>query len=149
MNETQSAVGQVQLRKLDSLNERRRENAHYMTELLGAIEEITPPYESPYGKHVFHLYNCLFDGSKIGATARDLIRILVNEEGIQSGGGLNMPNYLHKLYRDRGYEKGICPIAEEKHEQSFSLPMGPRLTQEDLDTMVNAVKSAVYKLKHQ
>jgi perosamine synthetase len=148
MNESQAAVGRVQLRKLDSLNERRREKAHYMTELLGQVEEITPPYEAPYGKHVFHLYNCLFDGSKFGATARDLIHTLVHEEGIQSGGGLNMPNYLHKLYRDRGYQKGICPIAEEKHEQSFSLPMGPRLTHDDLDTMVNAVKSAVYKLKH-
>ncbi|MEM7112508.1 MAG: DegT/DnrJ/EryC1/StrS family aminotransferase [Chloroflexota bacterium] len=148
MNETQSAVGRVQLRKLDSLNERRRQNAHYLTEHLGMIEEITPPYEAPYGKHVFHLYNCLFDGSKFGATSRDLVRILVNEEGIQSGGGLNMPNYLHKLYRDRGYQKGLCPIAEEMHTRSFSLPINPRLTREDLDTMVAAVKSAVYKLKH-
>lgn len=148
MNESQSAVGRVQLRKLDSLNERRRELAHYLTEHLGVIEEITPPYEAPSCKHVFHLYNVLFDGSKFGATARDLIHTLVQEEGIQAGIGINMPNYLHKLYRDRGYKRGLCPVSERIHQQSIGLPMYPRLTREELDMIVDGVKNAVYKLKH-
>ena len=148
MNETQAAVGRVQLRKLDRLNERRRQHAHYLTERLAEIEEITPPYEAPDCKHVYHLYNILFDGSKFGATARDLIHILVYEEGIQASTGLNMPNYLHHIYRVRGYKRGLCPVAERVHQQSVGLPMYPRLTREDLDTVVEAIKSAVYKLKH-
>lgn len=148
MNESQSAVGRVQLRRLDSLNARRRELADYLTEHLGIIEEITPPYEAANCKHVFHLYRVLLDGSKFGATARDLIHILVNEEGIQAGAGLNMPNYLHKLYRDRGYKRGLCPISERIYEQSIGLPMYPRLTFGDLDMVVKGVKNAIYKLKH-
>lgn len=147
MNETQAAVGRVQLRKLDRLNERRRAAAHYLSERLGEIDEITPSYEAPNCKHVFHLYNILFDGSKFGATARDLIHLLVYEEGIQASTGLNMPNYLHQIYRVRGYQRGLCPVAERVHAQSVGLPMYPRLTQDDLDTIVEAVKSAVYKLK--
>lgn len=146
MTEAQSAVGRVQLRKLDHLNERRRAAAHYLSAQLGEIDEITPPYEDPNCKHVFHLYNLLFDGSRFGATARDLRRILIHEEGIQTG-SLNLPNYLHQIYRVRGYKRGECPVAERVHEQSVQLPINPRLTQEDLDTMVNAVKSAIYKLK--
>ncbi|HBY99151.1 MAG: DegT/DnrJ/EryC1/StrS family aminotransferase [Ardenticatenaceae bacterium] len=147
MNEAQAAVGRVQLRKLDSLNERRRASAHYLSEKLGELDEITPPYEDPNCKHVFHLYTCLFDGSRFGATARDLRRVLIHEEGIQAG-TLNLPNYLHQIYRVRGYKRGECPVAEQVHEQSVQLPMYPRLTQDDLDTIVAAVKSAIYKLKH-
>lgn len=147
MNESQAAVGRVQLRKLDSLNERRRAAAHYLSERLGEIDEITPPYEDPNCRHVFHLYNVLFDGAKFSATARELRHVLIHEKGIQAS-SLNMPNYLHQIYRVRGYQRGLCPIAERVHEQSVGLPMYPRLTQDDLDTIVDAVKSAVYELKH-
>ena len=107
--------------------------AHYLTERLGEIEEITPPYEDPDCKHVFHLYNILFDGSKFGATTLDLRHILNHEEGVQAAAGCNMPNYLHQIYRVRGYQRGLCPIAERVHEASVGLPMYPRLTQDDLD----------------
>ncbi len=147
MSEVQAAVGRVQLRKLDRLNERRRANAHYLSERLSEIDEIIPPFEDPNCKHVFHLYNVLFMGDKFGAAARDLRKILIYEEGIRVS-GLNMPNYLHQIYRVRGYKRGLCPVAERVHEQSVQLPINPRLTQDDLDTIVNAVKSAVYKLKH-
>ena len=148
MNESQAAVGRVQLRKLEGLNKRRRDAAHYLTERLEEIDEITPPYEDPDCKHVFHLYNILFDGSKFGATLPDFRHILNHEEGIQTAPGCNMPNYLHQIYRVRGYPRGLCPVAERVHEASVGLPMYPRLTQDDLDTIVAAVKSAVYKLKH-
>ena len=148
MNESQSAVGRVQLKKLDKLNEKRRQFAHYMTDQLLNIDEITPPHEADYCKHVYHMYTLLFDGLPFGVKTRNLIDKLNKEKGIQSGGGINMPNYLHKLYRDRGYKKGICPIAEKTHSQSFSLPINPRLTNEDVDYMVNSLKSAIYELKH-
>jgi dTDP-4-amino-4,6-dideoxygalactose transaminase len=148
MNETQAAVGRVQLRRLDGLNERRRAAAYYLSERLGQMDEIAPPYEDPDCKHVFHLYTVLFDGARFGASARDLIQVLVHEEGIDASAGLNMPNYLHQIYRVRGYQRGLCPVAERLHEQSIGLPMYPRLTQDDLDTIVEAVKSAVHKLKH-
>ncbi|MCZ7568814.1 MAG: DegT/DnrJ/EryC1/StrS family aminotransferase [Ardenticatenaceae bacterium] len=147
MSEAQAAVGRVQLAKLDQLNARRRAAAHFLSEHLREIDEITPPYEDPNCTHVFHLYIALFDGSRIGATAPDLRDVLTREEGIQVG-SLNMPNYLHRIYRIRGYEAGICPVAERVYDQSVALPIHPRLTQEDLDTMVAAVKSAIYKLKH-
>ena len=148
MNESQCAVGRVQLKKLEKLNEKRRQLAHYMTEHLLEIDEITPPHEADYCKHVYHLYNLLFEGLPFGVKTRNLIDKLNKEKGIQSGGGINMPNYLHKLYRDRGYKKGICPIAEKTHSQSFSLPINPRLTIEDIDYMVKSIKSSVYELKH-
>lgn len=147
MNETQAAVGRVQLRKLDSLNERRRALAHYLSSQLAEIDEITPPYEAPDCKHVYHLYHVLFDGAKFGANAYDLRRVLVHEEGIQAA-CINMPNYLHQIYRVRGYELGTCPVAEKVHKASVGLPMNPRLSMDDMDTIANAVKNAIYRLKH-
>ena len=98
---------------------------------------------------MYHLYKILFDGEKFGASARDLVHTLVNEEGIQASTGLNMPNYLHKLYRDRGYERGLCPVAERVHVQSVGLPIYPLLELGHMDIVIEAVKSAVYRLKHQ
>lgn len=147
MTEAQAAVGRVQLRKLDSLNERRRAAAKYLSERLTETDEMMPPYEDPKGTHVFHLYAALFDGTRFGATARELRHILVHEEGIQAS-SLNAPNYLHRIYRVRGFRHGLCPVAERVYEQSVVLPMYPRLTRGNLDTMVDAVKSAIYRLKH-
>lgn len=47
MNEAQAAVGRAQLRKLDMMIEKRRENSHYLTEGIRGIKGITPVYEDP------------------------------------------------------------------------------------------------------
>ena len=44
MNEAQAAVGRAQLRKLDMMIEKRRENGHRLSDGMKGIKGITPTY---------------------------------------------------------------------------------------------------------
>ena len=39
-----------------------------------------------------------------------------------------------------GYKKGICPNAEESYEEILSLPLSPRNSKKDIETVVNTIK---------
>ena len=56
MTDIQAAVGIVQLKKLDELNQRRIDNAAYLTEALSDVPGLTVPTVMPGCKHTFHLY---------------------------------------------------------------------------------------------
>ncbi len=56
MTDVQAAVGLVQLRKLDSLNQRRMQIAAAYSAGLKDIRGLTLPFIAPGNKHVFHIY---------------------------------------------------------------------------------------------
>ncbi len=58
MTDIQAAVGIEQLKKVDMLNERRINNAAYITESLKEIPGLTLPVVKSYNKHVFHFISC-------------------------------------------------------------------------------------------
>lgn len=146
MNEAQAAVGRVQLRKLNSLNEKRRELAHYLNAGFADIPGITVPYEPREATHVFHLYQIELDEDEIGGSRDDLMRLLARETGIQVA-TVNLPIYQHQIFRDRGYEPGLCPNAEQAFSTCVRLPFHPRLAHEQLDYMIDSVRWAVQCLR--
>src|SRR5258706_544795 len=64
MTDAQGAVGVVQLRKLDALNQRRIDNAAYLSAGLRNVPGITLPTVDLGRKHVFHLYPMQIDAEK-------------------------------------------------------------------------------------
>jgi dTDP-4-amino-4,6-dideoxygalactose transaminase len=54
-----------------------------------------------------------------------------------------MPIYWHPVYRDLGYKKGLCPIAESYYESEISLPMYAGLTKPNQDRVIDLVRKAV------
>src|SRR6266480_5198184 len=53
-NEIQAAIGRVELRNIDKLNDHRREVAAYYNDRLESVVQI--PAERPWAKHVYHMY---------------------------------------------------------------------------------------------
>jgi len=145
MNEVQAAVGRVQLRKLDSLNAIRRENASWLSRELGEVRGIRIPYEDPNCVHVYHLYTLLLDDPVLDANRDEFLRVLYREEGVQAILHY-LPTYLFSLYRNRGYEPGLCPVAERTFHRLFNVPIHPRLTPGDRAAMVGGIKNAVRKI---
>jgi len=148
MNETQAAVGRAQLRKLDMLVGKRRENGHYLTEGLKGIKGITPVYEDPNCFHSYHLYTLCVEAEELGASRDEFMRVLYREEGIQ-GIQHYQPTYhftgLKKLYN---YPDKLCPNAEKFfYARETNLPMHPRLTREELDMMITGIKNAAAKVR--
>jgi dTDP-4-amino-4,6-dideoxygalactose transaminase len=148
MNEAQAAVGRAQLRKLDMLVSKRRENAHYLSEGIRGIRGITPTYEDPNCHHAFHLYTLCIEPEILGASRDDFMRVLYREEGIQGIQHYQPTYHLSGVKRKYNYPDKLCPVAEKFfYARQTNLPMNPRLTRADLDMMIEGIRNAVNKVR--
>lgn len=147
MNEIQAAVGRAQLRKLDALNAKRREIGRYVNEGIKDIKGLTPVYEDPNCTHIYHLYTLCVEEEILGASRDDFLRALYYKEGIQ--GILHyQPTYHFTGFRNAGHGNHSCPNAEKFfYKRELNLPMHPRLTQKDLDTMILGIKNAAESVR--
>ena len=146
MDEIRAAIGRAQLKKLDAMNEERRQIAHRMTEGLSQFKGIYPIPEFPERKHVFHWYMARLDSKQLGISRDEFVRVMKEEEAIDMPGH-NQPIYLSNPYEVRGYQPGLCPIAEELwREQIFRIPLNLGMTDEEIDLIVSAVGRTIERL---
>ena len=140
MTDVQGAVGVVQLRKLDALNQRRIDNAAYISAGLRDVAGVTLPAVSPHCKHVFHLYPIQIDPEKFGCTKDDFIHTMLHERGIKVGTHYT-PLHYATAFKNRGFRKGQFPVTEAVAERLITLPINPRQTREALDYLIESVRS--------
>ncbi|MGB9978981.1 DegT/DnrJ/EryC1/StrS family aminotransferase [Methanobacterium sp.] len=140
MTDIAAAIGVIQVKRLEEFNEKRIENAEYLTEHINSIEGIEPPYVAENVKHVFHQYTVRVKDGK-----RDELKEFLNNEGI--GTGVHYPRtiYKQKLYEDLGYTAN-CPEAEKAAEEVLSLPVNPTLSAEDFGKIVSVLQDASDKI---
>jgi len=134
----QAAIGRVQLRKLEKLNEIRRRNAYYLTSRLSRVKGLVTPYEDPRAVHVYHQYVVRVTGDF--PLTRDQLRAELAERGVETAIHYPMPVHHQPLYRKLGYDPRECFNAVEASKTVLSLPVHPLLTQEDLDYIAKAVE---------
>jgi perosamine synthetase len=147
MNELSAALGIAQLKKLDRLNERRRDIAARLDAGLKDIPGITLQEEKDYAYHIYHLYTCFYDPEVVGAPRDDFIRHMEQEEGIEIVLRY-FPIHLLSEFRALGHRYGECPSAEKTYfEHQIQLPIYNHLTEEQIDHMIGAVHRAVQKLE--
>jgi perosamine synthetase len=147
MSDLQAAIGLVQLRKLDRLNERRRQIAQRLNDGLRDIEGITLQEEKPYAYHIYHLYTFFYHPEIVGASKDDFIRYLEQEAGIQIVVRY-FPIHLLSEFRALGHRYGECPVAEKTYfEHQIQLPIYDHLTDEQVEHMIASVRQAVAYLK--
>lgn len=148
MNEAQAAVGRTQLRKLDMLIGKRRENGHYLNEGLKGIKGITPTFVDPNCFHAFHLYTICVEPEILGASRDEFMRVLYQEEGIQGILHYQPSYHFTGLKKKYNYPDKLCKNAEDFfYARQLNLPMNPRLTKEDLDMMIEGIKNAANKVR--
>jgi UDP-4-amino-4,6-dideoxy-N-acetyl-beta-L-altrosamine transaminase len=51
-----------------------------------------------------------------------------------------IPVYLHPYYQKLGYEKGLCPKAEEFYNRIISIPIYPDLTEEEQNKVIKVIE---------
>lgn len=140
MTDVQGAVGSVQLRKLDALNQRRIDNADYLSVALRDVPGLTLPVTRPGNKHVFHLYPLQIDAAKYGRTKDDFIHTMLHERGVKVGTHYTPLHYATAFQR-RGFRRGQFPVVEAVAERLVTLPINPRQSREALDYLVESVRS--------
>lgn len=127
----QAAVLLVKLPNLDRWNEMRRQKAHYYTEALRPFVLVKVPTEDPRAWHVYHQY-------VIRIPERDKAKKVLTEKGI--GCAVFYPVPLHRQPCFHTYASGKpFPEAERASNEVLALPIYPELTQDQQDTVVEAI----------
>ena len=130
------ALGIEQLKRLDKFVERRNEIAHKYNELFKNHSDLLVPLTNNYYS-AYHIYIIKLNLENL-AKDRDTIFRELKENKI----GVNvhyMPIYLHPYYQSLGYEKGLCPIAEDVYNRIITLPMFPLLKDEEIEVVYNTI----------
>ena len=138
MTDMQAAVGIVQLHRLDSLNARRIEIASMYNARLQGIPGLVLPYVSPHVKHVFHVY-CVLVKPEFGMSKEEFMWKLYTEKCIKVWSHY-MPIHLTTVYRNQGHREGECPVAERLFHEYVSIPIHPRLSDEAINYVTDAIR---------
>ena len=139
----QCALGISQLKKLDRFVQRRREIATGYHEAFAGMEEIITPTESVDVKAVYHIYIIQLRTELLKVGRKEIFEAL-RAENI----GVNvhyMPLHLHPFYqREFGYKKGDYPKAERYYERAITLPVFPKMGDEDVEDVIEAVSKVIH-----
>lgn len=141
-----AALGLVQLGKLDAMWQRRMEIvARYDTAFAGRVE-LQLPSRSPENQHAWHLYMlrvneaCLRGGRDAFAESLRRRNIGISVHFI--------PLHLHSYYRNTyGYKPEDFPVAAREYAREVSLPIYSRMTERDVDDVIEAVHASLDELR--
>lgn len=141
LTDIQSAIGTSQVSKIDEFITRRREIVKLYNNAFKNVKEIITPFEAEYSNSGWHIYVIQVKPDLMSVTRKEIFEA-IQAENI----GVNvhyLPVYLHPYYRDLGYQKGICPNAEELYENMITLPLFPGMSNEDVNDVIRAVNKVV------
>lgn len=134
LDELQAAVLRVKLRVLDKWNERRSAVAAAYLARLKEIGLRLPEVEA-HAEPVWHLF-------VVRSDRRDELQSRLARDGIGTQVHYPTPPQLQAAYAWMGLGKGSFPITEAIHREVLSLPMGPHLAKEQVDSVIEAVTRA-------
>ena len=142
LTDFQCALGLSQLRKLGKCMIRRQEIAHRYDHAFAEQLEIFPLTVRPGVSHAYHLYVIKLVLERVRMNRAEVFSAL-RAENI----GVNVhyiPVHLHPFYYKRfGTKPGDCPIAEGAYERILSLPIFPRMSDQDVEEVITAVNKVL------
>ncbi len=145
MTDLCGAIGRVQLTRLAAVTAARRANAAFYDAELGDVPGIATPFVPQGVDHAYHQYSIVIDPERTpSGIGRDGIRAYLNDRGIGSGIYYPTPLHLHPLFASLGYGPTDFPVAERISTQILALPVHPLLSREQLESVVRALREAVF-----
>ncbi len=144
MMDIQAALGIHQLKRLEAGLKRREEIwKRYDVAFKGLPVQIPAPPEKAT-RHARHLYTILLKLEDL-RTDRDTIQQALYEENI--GTGIHYISlHLHQYYRERyKFKKDDFPNALYVSERTISLPLSTKLTDDDVQDVIDAVRKVLDK----
>lgn len=166
LGEIECAIGIEQLKKISHLVESRQAVAYRLTQGLKDLVGLRTPYVQPNCTHSYYMYFMTIDEIATGVDRNKIYDALV-DEGVP---GLSttfenlhlLPMYQRKIaygskgfpwtsdicHRDVSYAKGICPVAEKLHDNSYIGFQMCMYEMSNLETelMINAFRKVWFNL---
>ena len=143
MTRPQAAVGLVQLRRLDEMNDRRRDRAHRLTELLSEIETLTLPAEPDQCHHIYYGYTIMVPEQWAGERRQILMDWLMEERGVGTVVMNNTTWHQDPFIASLGFTAEDAPHSEIIGERLFCLSLHPLMTDADLEYIADAMGEGV------
>jgi len=167
MNEVEAAIAQLQLKKMDTLNQQRINMVEFLNDRLSSIEWLKMPEVRDNCTHVYYMHIMLYNEDNAQVSRKTFIDA-VRAEGIPIWGGYMKPLYLSPIYQkkiaigDKGfpfigdhykgkvrYDYGSCPVAEKLYEKETIVNpfVYPPLTLEDMQDIVKGIVKVASNIK--
>ena len=132
LDELQAAFLRAKLRLLDEDNLRRQEIAKRYSDAFRDLDCMQLPMDDKFGEDVWHLY-------VVRHPKRDLLMRYLSEHNVGTMIHYPIPPHMQPAYSELNLSEGCLPIAEEIHRTCISLPIGPAMTEGDVDTVIRAM----------
>lgn len=137
----QAALICSQMKKLDKFVARRKAIVNVYNEAFKDIPELILQKEIPESDTCRHLYIIRLDFDKLTCTRREFFDAM-SAENVQCQIHY-VPVYWFPYYKHLGYEKGLCTNAEEMYKGIMSIPLYPKMSDEDVQDVIHAVMKVV------
>ena len=139
LDELQSAFLRAKLPMLDSDNARRAAIASKYMHGLAGLDSLMLPRVDLDCQPVWHLY-------VVRHTRRDAFVKALAAGGVSTVIHYPIPPHMQPAYADLRLTSGSFPVSERMHREGVSLPIGPTMTDTDVDCVIEGVHFAVAHL---
>src|SRR6185369_823388 len=135
LDPVQAAILRVKLLHLDTWNARRGAIAdRYLRDLKGY--DLALPHVPNWANPVWHLY-------VVRCARRDSLQKALADSGIGCLIHYPIAPHLQKAYTNAGWAHDAFPLAERMANEVLSLPIGPHLTANEVERVINVVTDAL------
>ncbi len=142
MMDLQASLGVHQLARVEASLVRREEIWARYDQAFADLPVFLPAPAERDTRHARHLYTLLLDIDRLRAT-RDQVQLALHKQRIGTGVHYKAV-HLHQYYRQTfSYKPGDFPNAAWISDRTLSLPLSPKLTQEDVESVVLAVRNTL------
>jgi dTDP-4-amino-4,6-dideoxygalactose transaminase len=136
-DELRAAIGLVQLHKLDTNNQKRKEFVNVYRELLNNIESISCPFPNDNGLSSYHLFPIILGKDNM----RENFMTFMKNKGIQTS--IHYPS-IHKFSYYRSLNQQVTvPITDGIEKRIVTLPLYPSMSREKIEYIIASIKDWV------
>lgn len=137
----QAALIVSQMSKLEMFAKRRKEIVKKYNEAFSNIPELIVQKEIPESDTCRHLYIIRLVLDRLTCRRREFFDAM-SAENVQCQIHY-VPVYWFPYYQHLGYQKGLCPKAEAVYQEIMSIPLYPKMTDQDVEDVIHAVKKVI------
>lgn len=141
LTDFQAALITSQLDRIERFAARRKEIVNRYNDAFSKIPELIIQKEIPESDTCRHLYIIRLNLDRLQCTRREFFDAM-SAENVQCQIHY-VPVYWFPYYQHLGYQKGLCPNAEKIYKGIMSIPLYPKMSNQDVEDVIHAVRKVV------
>ena len=149
LTEMQSAIGRIQIQRLEEWNKKRNLNAHLFIKALSDNTLLRIPVPSKDFRHAWYRLYVYLNTEKLkDGWDRDRIIFEIKHLGVPIFSGSCSEVYLEKCFRGSSYrlsKEGRLPVARELGETSLCFLLHPNLKKNEIEYQIHIVNNVLKK----